>query len=219
MNSQESTGILMFSGGRDSTLAALRLSNIWRHIKLLTITTEHLVGLDDVKKRLVELRQHLPADTEWLHALLPQTLGLQKSSDIKTCLSCQQTYIVSAVKIAESYQTKHIALGYSGYQSNWPEQTPYAGDRLTQLLKAAGIEVVYPVIDIARKEDAIAELASYNLTEQALEQKCMRRQSSLILEGDVLYREVDAWSEDLAQTLNHRTKLWINVALNSILCK
>jgi PP-loop superfamily ATP-utilizing enzyme len=66
MNSDKGICILMFSGGRDSTLAAIRLAQEWEKLVLVTVTTEHLVGLGSVIKRLEELKLHLPGNTEWI---------------------------------------------------------------------------------------------------------------------------------------------------------
>ena len=59
----------MFSGGRDSTLAAIRLSQQFDRLLLATITSDHLVGIDSVRRRLTELAPLLPPGSEWLHVL------------------------------------------------------------------------------------------------------------------------------------------------------
>lgn len=217
MISRANTCILMFSGGRDSTLAAVRLSRLWQKLILVTVTSEHLTGLSNVKRRLVELRHLLPDDTEWLHVVLPQTLNIERPSTIHTCLPCHQAYIVSGVITAEKYNAKHMALGYTGYQSNWPEQTLYARTRLSQIMKDVDIEVLYPVLDITTKEDAITELIAHNLTEKALEQKCTRQVLSVVLESDLLVEEINRWSGDLISVLANRSNLQPTIATSIFL--
>jgi len=67
MDNLTNSCVHMFSGGRDSTLAAVRLANRYEKLVLITVTTANLVGFKRVGQRLVELKHHLPSNTEWLH--------------------------------------------------------------------------------------------------------------------------------------------------------
>src|SRR5438552_11850009 len=53
--------LLMFSGGRDSTLAALRLHHGRVPLRLVTVTSSHLTGINLVRRRLSELSKIPPA--------------------------------------------------------------------------------------------------------------------------------------------------------------
>ena len=53
---QKEKCLLLFSGGRDSTVSAVLLSNEFDSINLITIKSVHLYGLKDVYKRLEELQ-------------------------------------------------------------------------------------------------------------------------------------------------------------------
>ena len=64
MPQTERACVLMSRGGIDSTLAALRLSKETRSLTLVTVTSDHLVGVDAVRRPLLELRQHLAPDTQ-----------------------------------------------------------------------------------------------------------------------------------------------------------
>lgn len=55
--------VLLFSGGRDSTIAAVRLSRSFERLFLVTITSEHLIGIASVRRRLSELKSRLPQTT------------------------------------------------------------------------------------------------------------------------------------------------------------
>src|SRR5205807_6393519 len=116
--------VLMFSGGRDSTLGALRLSDADKEIVLVTVTSSHLVGIDHVRQRLKEISPHLPPRTPWVHVRQPAELRTDTSFYERTCLPCHHAYVVSAVGCAKHLGATDMAFGYTQYQSNWPEQTP-----------------------------------------------------------------------------------------------
>jgi hypothetical protein len=197
----ERTCILMFSGGRDSTLAAIRLSRAWDRLVLVTVTSADMKGLARVSRRLSELRLLLPANTCWVHVSFQEEP--HRDGGAKTCLTCHQAYIVAGIMVANKFQTNHIALGYSGYQSGWAEQTPYAIMKLNEVLTAHGFNLLLPVTDLVRKEDALLELRSNDLSDEALEQKCVRQIIDPGLTGDSLHKEVDEWSKDLSNAMTN----------------
>jgi predicted subunit of tRNA(5-methylaminomethyl-2-thiouridylate) methyltransferase len=71
--------VLMFSGGRDSSIAAVRLARAGRAPALVTISSDHLLGIGNVKRRLAELAVHLPAPTRWLRIKQPLHLATDTS--------------------------------------------------------------------------------------------------------------------------------------------
>ena len=71
--------LLMFSGGRDSTLAALRLHHGRVPLRLVTVTSSHLTGINLVRRRLSELSKILPATTPWLNIRQPVDLKTDTS--------------------------------------------------------------------------------------------------------------------------------------------
>lgn len=193
--------ILMFSGGRDSTLAAIRLAAVGRPLILATVTTEHLVLLENVCRRVREIRGLLPADTLWLCvAAAAEPHGF---TDHQTCLPCHHTYVAIAAQLADEMGSDTIGFGYTGYQSSWPEQTPYAVERLTMLLARQGLKLLLPVYDIASKEAAIAELSRNGVSPAALEQKCLRRPTTT-LPAEQMRDHIDRWQQSLANRLSSR---------------
>ena len=210
------TGVLLFSGGRDSTIAAVRLAKELRKLTLVTITSGHLVALGNVKSRLHELSSILPENTEWVHAVVKQEpltfdslLSLSHSlpmpempRDLKSCLPCHLSYIRIAFEVANREKAKYIATGYTSYQSNWLEQTPHAITRLRQVLKKHSIELLLPSLPVLSKEDARGVLRSYNLSDDSLEQTCLKQQfNDQLVTMDEMTREVDVWAEHLDQAL------------------
>lgn len=103
--------------------------------------------------------------------------------------------------MAEQLGADSLAFGYARYQSAWPEQTPYAIERLTDVLASRGINLELPVYDIASKPEAITELAKYHLSTASLEQKCLQQQFNATLSPSQLQKEITIWEHALRETL------------------
>lgn len=194
----------MFSGGRDSTLAAVRLARQFPALVLVTVTSGHLVGIERVKRRLHELSGHLPANTEWIHVAQPPTLASQTLVPT-TCLPCHSAYVIAGVFLARQLAVSDIAFGYVNYQSAWPEQTPYATERLRDLLNTIGMQLHLPVYSVTSKDDAVAELAALHLSTDALEQKCTQQEAHIALQTTVLSEEIDRWEQTTRLDLRDTT--------------
>jgi hypothetical protein len=189
--------ILLFSGGRDSTVAALRLATSYPRLVLVTVSTGHLVGLDRVTRRLVELRRCINPATEWYHFEFegePET----GSERLFTCLPCHAVYLTAGLMVANATAIRDIAFGYTAYQSSWAEQTPAGRAAISRALKATDKRAIFPVVDLASKEEAAAELRAHHLTDVALEQKCLRQQTNSAAESGLLEAELDTWAHNLS---------------------
>ncbi|QBK03792.1 hypothetical protein DW355_02500 [Hylemonella gracilis] len=203
--------ILMFSGGRDSTLAALRLHRAGHSLKLVTITADHLFGINNVEQRLRELASLLPPDTEWLQIPQPALRGTQHFFHKQTCLPCQSAYVVTGVNIARQTGIRNIALGYAGYQGGWPEQGPQATRILESTLKQHGLELKLPVYDIESRASAVQELKTNGISEMALEQKCIRQVNNVELEGATLFSQLELWGKAIDEELS-KSRLLLNIS-------
>lgn len=192
--------LLMFSGGRDSTIAAVRLARKFASLTLVTVTSDHLVGIQTVQQRVVQLKPHLPAQTEWLQVeqpLLPPLKSLGNAS----CLPCQRAYAIIGGILAKRFGVRDMALGYAKYQSDWPEQTQQATTKLKKVLERFGLRLQLPVYDLVSKAEAEKELTSYGLSADSLEQKCLRQENNLNIPPDLLEQEVEIWGESIIQLL------------------
>jgi hypothetical protein len=203
--------VLMFSGGRDSTLAAIRLHNEGWPVTLVTVTSDHLNGIENVEARLRELRSFLPPTTKWIRARQPSELSLPSGFHRQTCLPCHYAYVSIAGAVLATVPSKNIAFGYVGYQRAWPEQTPLAIERLTKVLDRHGIGLLLPVQSLASRDDAIAELRQYGLSTESLEQKCSRQVSNIQLHAAQLEQQIDLWEmaieSALAQSANFQLEV------------
>jgi hypothetical protein len=193
--------LLMFSGGRDSTIAAARLARQQRPLILVTVSSDHLVGIDRVRRRLQELSSIVPAETPWLVVRQPSELRTDTSFYEQTCLPCHHAYVVISGVLARLSGVHRLAFGYTGYQSDWPEQTPLAIGSLMRVLAKHQIELELPVEAIRASIEAIHELLELGLTTDAMEQKCLRQVSNVKLEDDLLRRQIRLWEEAIDRSM------------------
>ncbi len=208
---QKETCIVMFSGGRDSSLSALRLYDKGITPVLVTISSDHLVGIDAVHKRLSELKNLLPAETGWIRVLQPKQLFTDQSFYDKTCLPCQHAYIIVAAKLLRMMNAQIIAMGYTSYQSDWPEQTPLAIECLHSVLAKHGIKILFPVYDIRSKIDAELELSKYSLSTLSLEQKCSKQITNIALAPEMLRKQIGGWEKAINESLEHLDNLELEI--------
>lgn len=194
--------LLLFSGGRDSTLAALRLHEAGHPLMLVTISADHLFGLNNVERRLREIAPTLPDDTQWLQIVQPNLRGTQHFFHRQTCLPCQTAYVVIAVNVARQAGIDKIALGYASYQAGWPEQGPEAKRLLGQTLTRHGFELMLPVYEIESRASASQELKRRGVSELALEQKCIRQVNNVELQGTELLRQLELWATAIDDELS-----------------
>jgi len=210
MANAENACILMFSGGRDSTIAAVRLGERFQNLILATVTSEHLVGHEKVHARLRELRPHVPLNTTFIRMAQPDTISADMLSEA-TCLPCHRAYVAVGTTLAQRRGISNLAFGYVAYQNGWPEQTPYATSRLRELLRSVGISLHLPVEDLVSKEHAIAELVALRMSPDALEQKCLKQEFNSELPAESLKKEIDKWEQSTRNQLASSQQLTLTV--------
>lgn len=198
---KKSKCMVMFSGGRDSTLAALRLAKKGVPLILVTITSNHLVGIEHVKKRLGELSGLLPDETRWIRVAQPTALHTDTSFYERTCLSCHHAYVVACGVLASKFNASSVAFGYVAYQSDWPEQTPFAIDRLRSTLKNHSLKLELPVYNVHSKEAAVRELTEHGVSISSLEQKCLWQVNNVRLPEDRLRNQITLWENAIDQSM------------------
>ena len=207
--------VLMFSGGRDSTLAALRLHKEGHNITLITVKSDHLYGIESVHHRLRELRNILPANTPWLAIEQPSQLRTDTSFYEMTCLPCHHAYVVIAAALSLRLKASALSFGYAGYQNTWPEQTPLATSRLRAVLRRHNIDLHLPVYNIDSRQQVIDELGAFGVTADSLEQKCLQQVHNIELSEDKLTAQIALWEQAIEESIN---KLHlIEIATNNVI--
>jgi hypothetical protein len=203
--------LVMFSGGRDSTLAALRLHRAGAPITLVTVTSTHLVGIQSVRQRLTELSRLLPPDTRWLQVRQPKELRTDISFYEHTCLPCHHAYVAASGVLAGLLGAHRLAFGYAGYQMDWPEQTPLAVARLAGVLARYEIKLELPVYDIVSRAAAIAELERFGLTPNSLEQKCLRQVTNVALPEARLRQQIELWEAAIDRSMQALDRIEVEI--------
>ncbi|QPF92315.1 hypothetical protein [Bradyrhizobium commune] len=202
---------VMFSGGRDSTIAAARLSQAGTTTFLITISSGHLVGIQRVRQRIREMNAILPPSTRWLHVKQPMALKTDTSFYEKTCLPCHHSYVVASSVLAARLKIPNLAFGYASYQSSWPEQSPIAITRLSSILARHGIKLVLPAYDLISREEAEKTLQKLGLSSESLEQKCLQQVSNVSLSDDILRQQVDLWGSAIDASISKLSEIEVEV--------
>jgi hypothetical protein len=205
MGPKNDSAVLMFSGGRDSTIASIRLHEEGYGQTLVTVTSDHLNGINLVRRRLIELRQLLPPTTKWLQLRQPKTLPGTQHFNPRTCLPCHHAYVTLAGRVLRQTEATALAFGYAQYQNSWPEQTPMAIESLTRVLSRHGVTLLLPAYSVASKSEALQLLTSYGVSTEALEQKCVKQVFNITLPEDQLRKEVQQWESAIGASLEDQT--------------
>ncbi|WP_316218969.1 MULTISPECIES: hypothetical protein [unclassified Bradyrhizobium] len=159
----------------------------------------------------MELKPLLPPSTKWLQVRQPHDLKTDTSFYEMTCLPCHHSYVVASCIIAAKHQAKRLAFGYARYQSNWPEQTPLAIERLRSVLWAYGIALDLPVYDLASRESAIEILRRLGVSTASLEQKCIQQISNVTLTDDRLISQITLWEHAIKSSMAQLDDIAIEV--------
>lgn len=191
--------ILLFSGGRDSTVSAIYLAQQYEYLYLTTVKSVHLKGIENVYQRLKELKSFVTGKCTWELYRKIENLPLN-SLKVTTCLPCHAYYVALVQNIAVEKNIKNISLGYVGYQNCWEEQSEYAKQELKKYLKSEGLNLILPVENVASKSEIKKILKKFELTEDALEQKCLKSIFNVHLDDSEIKDQVDAWIETIKNT-------------------
>jgi hypothetical protein len=199
-NDPRSACVLLFSGGRDSSIAAVRLGRDYSRVELVTVSTDHLFGINYVIGRLGELKRHLNGATRWYHFSFHGEMETG-SELLRTCLPCHAVYLLAGLQVAAENDIADIAFGYTQYQSSWAEQTAQSRNAISDVIALFGRRAIFPVADLESKEQAIVELRAFGLSELALEQKCLRQQLNEASDQQSLETEIQRWGGSLTTAL------------------
>ncbi len=170
--------LLLQSGGRDSAIAGARLLAASHRVHAVTFVVDSRQTLNP-RRRALEIRQLSPnyswaavnyrAWEEGLTSAVKQRIATRLP---QSCLLCAMAKVTAAIVLCRNLRARRIAVGYSGYQAAWAEQTPAAVILQRAALAERGIEFLTPTLDIASKEEAQRGLQEHRLTVESLENAC-----------------------------------------------
>lgn len=171
--------LLLQSGGRDSAAAAVNILAGGHRVVGVTLSVDAINNFEIPKLRAQELSQRFTgyrwgmADfTDW-EKLFKSSIVRQFSTSLpKSCLLCSLSKITAVIPFCNDNNIKRIALGYTGYQSTWSEQTPYAIELQKKYLGKLGIELVLPSLAFDSKSSVKDYLIANELTPASLENPC-----------------------------------------------
>ena len=194
--------IILFSGGRDSTLATVYAAKQFQHLSLVTIKSVHLIELENVYDRLKELQPIVYDKCSWELYKKNESIPHSRLKNI-TCLPCHAYYVALAMCLCKDRNIPTLGIGYVGYQKCWEEQSDYAKESLRNYLRKKNIELFLPVEHIYSKEEAKKQLSSVGLCKESKEQKCLKAKFNRPLRNDSEKREqIDEWISVIDMTYN-----------------
>lgn len=176
--------VLLFSGGRDSSLAAVRLIEMGYEIHLLTFDNGAIEGIarsnlrlgefnEKIKKKIITRKIINCKELFKKIALFDIEKDIESLKTNLICMGCKMAMHTISVNYCLKNDIKVIADGYTYYQREWPEQMPKAIEEIRDFHDKYGIEYINPVYDIKSKENAKEKLALHKLSVDSLEGKCI----------------------------------------------
>lgn len=189
-NIDDKAVLLLYSGGRDSTLSAIKLVNSGYNVFFTHFDNGHMRDLD--KPYLTYEKTFFGQDgfnfiyeyayldinpifntlySEWeeFSKDIPVSVGMNSEM---CCLCCRTAMYAGAIRVANSLGIKYIADGARNSQKFMLEQDAMT-ERFSSLAKSYGIEVLYPVIKIPDDNLVKKELVDLEYSSKTWESKCL----------------------------------------------
>jgi predicted PP-loop superfamily ATPase len=167
--------VLCFSGGRDSSCAALKLIQKKKSPLLLTIIDSNLQTDQKTEGRVKELRDKFGLTFSWVSICAQPFYEEIFKTPVLTSPSCFNCFMVKlsvAIIIAKKHSVSTIATGFTSYQASWVEQSRTAIDETKKFLSEYELSLELPVWDIQSKEDASKILSNNSMSPEPLEPVC-----------------------------------------------
>lgn len=180
VRNDENTTLVLFSGGRDSSLAACLLATSGRRVHLLTCNNGVSIGTDLSQHRYVELQRALGRRLEG-RTVVP-SMGLFRRLALQNIeadfarfgknlimLGSQLATHTEGIVFCLDYAVRSMAAGSTKYQAHFPEQMDVARERLHAFCRDFGIEYLLPVGDFKSEEEVKYRLLDYGVSTKSLE--------------------------------------------------
>lgn len=182
--------LLLYSGGKDSTLSAIRLYNAGYNIHFIHFDNGHMRDQDKpylTFKKTFQNKEGFYFDYElsstdiksifeeyfnkWSNEVEKNPDNISLISEIR-CLSCRMAMYTKAIEIAKSRGFKYIAEGARISQKFMLEQLPIIS-RLKDLTESHQIKLLLPVLYLEDDLKEIEELLSNGYSSKTWESKCL----------------------------------------------
>lgn len=179
--------LLLYSGGKDSTLAAIRLYNAGYNIHFIHFDNGNMLDQDkpyltfqetfnkedgyyfDYELSSVSIKSIFE---EYFESLSKQYKDNKELLSEIRCLSCRMAMYTKAIQIAKEKGYKYIAEGARISQKFMLEQIPII-NRLKDLTRKNGIKLLLPVLYVDDDQKEIEELLANGHSSKTWESKCL----------------------------------------------
>jgi hypothetical protein len=171
---------VLFSGGRDSTLAAWLLHRRGHRVRLLSYDSGFGYASALRQYRVQELHARLPEGAfsyqELSAAGLIRHICFERlADDIREdgvqmiLLGCAVALFASGVAYCADHGLGAVATGAVGYQRHFADQMPSVLDRFAGYADERGVEALFPVRDIESERSVREHLMAAGLSPKSLE--------------------------------------------------
>ena len=179
--------LLLYSGGRDSTLAAIRLYNSGYNVHFIHFDNGYMCDCDkpyltfkeifnkekdyyfDYELSNVDVKELFEEYfNDWLVELTNDSTLISEMR----CLTCRMAMYTKVIQIAKERGYKYIAEGARISQKFMLEQLPIT-NRLKDLAAAYGIKLLLPVLYEDDDQKEIEELINNGYSSKTWESKCL----------------------------------------------
>ncbi len=187
---KENDVLLLYSGGKDSTLAAIRLKNAGYNVHFIHFDNGHMMDADKpyltfmktfanqegytfrYQNKAVDISNLFKSYFDYWKKKHGDNLdGGNLDSEIR-CLSCRMAMYTKAILYAKNNGFKYIAEGARISQKFMLEQIPMI-ERLKELADKYGIELLFPVLELVDDEEEKQELIENGFSSKGWESKCL----------------------------------------------
>ncbi|MFI6098145.1 hypothetical protein ACIA8G_21505 [Lentzea sp. NPDC051213] len=181
MTSEQTTPIVTFSGGRDSSLAACLEANSGRNLLLLTAKTGATIDTDVVAIRVAEIARAFP-DVTVEHCSMHSSGIFRRIAiaDIEHDFAVHKTNLIllghqmaiqcQAIVLALKRDISRVVSGFSAYQAEeYMEQMPVAIEFARRLFASYGLSFETPIARYESLDDVKFQLLDFGVTTKSLE--------------------------------------------------
>ena len=209
--------LLMYSGGKDSTLSAIRLANAGYNVYLIHFDNGHMLDSDKPfltwKKSFfnlpgynfpyayskVNIKSYFDNYFENWRQHYGDTLEDGTMTSEVRCLACRSAMYQKTLDIAISEGFKYIADGARISQKFMLEQVPMT-KRFSELASNYGISVLYPVLDLVDDDKEKKEIIEAGFSSKSWESKCLlgrRAMDKTLLDETIILEYFDSFIKPL----------------------
>jgi len=171
---------LLWSGGRDSSLAACLLARQKRKVHLVTYSDGTLIGIDVVDYRYNELKNAFP--DQIVARVLLRCHGLFRRIALANIESDFQKYKTNLIPVGSQLaghteaiiyclenSITYMATGFTKYEKDLMEQRPEAIDVIKRFVEEYGIKYMLPVYEFRSIDDVKYQLLDFGISTKSLE--------------------------------------------------